>query len=194
MWLIAAAVIQECSYDISKILKPEFSNLLSKEQETEAFDLIGRLIQTLSSPEIAIDDRHTPKLYARFLAGLLSRHRRDGATVGRLHPHPPPSSNTPSRDVAHASSASTFSVRSPQDDGSSTQVSSLKSSFQQDRKMDTTPIYQPEATFSAATGPIHFGSNVGIASFGSGMSDEEMLAAMQTLENPAWWENMMMPG
>ncbi|KAG6843914.1 hypothetical protein H0H87_011724, partial [Tephrocybe sp. NHM501043] len=85
-----------------QLLKPEFSNLLSKDQETEIFDLIGRLIQTLSSPEIAIDDRHTPKLYARFLAGLLSKHRRDGATVGRLHPHPPPSNNSSSGDFAHS--------------------------------------------------------------------------------------------
>jgi hypothetical protein len=62
---------------------------LTKDQENNVFDLIGRLIQTLSSPKIAIDERHTPKLYARFLAGLLSRHRRDGATVGRLQPVPP---------------------------------------------------------------------------------------------------------
>lgn len=186
---------QECSYDIAKLLKPEFSSLLSKEQETEVFDLIGRLIQTLSSPEIAIDDRHTPKLYARFLAGLLSRHRRDGATVGRLHPHPPPSNNSPCRDVAHAHSTSAFSVMSPQKSGSPTQGPDLSgSSFQQDRKMDTTPIYQPETTFSAATGAIHFGSDVGVSPFGTSMSDEEMLATMQTLKNPAWWENMMMPG
>jgi len=62
---------------------------MTKDLETEIFDLIGRLIQTFSSPEIAIDDRHTPKLYARFLAGLLARSRKDGATVGRLHPQLP---------------------------------------------------------------------------------------------------------
>ncbi|KAG6889466.1 hypothetical protein C0995_000993 [Termitomyces sp. Mi166 len=175
------------------LLKPEFSSLLSKEQETEVFDLIGRLIQTLSSPEIAIDDRHTPKLYARFLAGLLSRHRRDGATVGRLHPHPPPSNDSASRDFAHSdapTSTSTFSVTS---NGSPTQGSSFGGSFQQDGKMDTTPIYQPEATFSA-TGAIHFGSDVGVSAFGGGMSDEEMLATMRALKNPDWWDNMMMPG
>ncbi|KAG6885331.1 hypothetical protein C0993_003179 [Termitomyces sp. T159_Od127] len=169
--------------------------LLLKEQETEVFDLIGRLIQILSSPEIAIDDRHTPKLYARFLAGLLSRHRRDGATVGRLHPQPPPSNNSSSRDVTRAPSTSAFSVMSSQKSDSPIQGSSLSSSsFQQERKMDTTPIYQPEATFSASTGAIHFGSDVGIASLDSGMSDEEMLATMQALDNPAWWDNMMMPG
>jgi hypothetical protein len=65
---------------------------LTKGQENNIFDLIGRLIQTLSSPKIAIDDRHTPKLYARFLAGLLSGHRRDGAAVGRSQAVPPPES------------------------------------------------------------------------------------------------------
>lgn len=61
--------------------------------------------------------------------------------------------------------------------------------------MDTTPIYEPETTFSASTGAIHFGSDLGLSAFGSnGVSDEEMLATMQALKNPAWWENMMMPG
>lgn len=71
---------------------------MTQGQENDIFDLIGRLIQTLSSPKIAIDDRHTPKLYARFLAGLLSRHRRDGASVGRLQPIPPSQSSLPVND------------------------------------------------------------------------------------------------
>jgi hypothetical protein len=61
--------------------------------------------------------------------------------------------------------------------------------------VDTTPIYQPEATFSTGTGGMHFVSDLGYSSPGSnGMSDEEMLATMQALKNPAWWQNMMMPG
>ncbi|RDB22039.1 Protein priB [Hypsizygus marmoreus] len=184
-----------------KLLRPEFSNLLAKDQETEIFDLIGRLIQTLSSPEIAIDDRHTPKLYARFLAGLLSRHRRDGATVGRLHPQPPPSSHSSSQGFmpqsSGASSTSTFSISQSQGahDQGQGQGYNTGSFSHAVGTMDTTPIYQPEATFSAGTGAIHFGSDLGLASFGSGgVSDEEMLATMQALKNPAWWQNMMMPG
>ncbi|TFY50349.1 hypothetical protein EVG20_g11570, partial [Dentipellis fragilis] len=73
-----------------KLLRPEFAQFLPDGQESEIFELIGRLIQVLSSPQIAIDERHTPKLYSRFLAGLLSKHRRDGATTGRLHTQPPP--------------------------------------------------------------------------------------------------------
>ncbi|KAJ8079809.1 hypothetical protein PM082_016631 [Marasmius tenuissimus] len=64
-----------------KVLRPDFSSLLPDEEKSEIYQLIARLIQTLSSPNIAIDDRHTPKLYARFLTGLLSHYRRDGATI-----------------------------------------------------------------------------------------------------------------
>lgn len=32
-----------------------------------------QIIDLLGSPEVAIDDHHSPKLYARFLAGLLSK-------------------------------------------------------------------------------------------------------------------------
>ncbi|GLB42696.1 putative fungal specific transcription factor [Lyophyllum shimeji] len=180
-----------------KLLRPEFSSLLTKEQETEIFDLIGRLIQTLSSPEIAIDDRHTPKLYARFLAGLLSKHRRDGATVGRLHPHPPPnnSSSQGSNQPSAPPSSGTFSVAPPEGGYDQMQAQGYGAgSFNQAvAKIDNTPIYQPEATFSAGTGAIHFGSELS-AFAGNGVADEEMLATMQALKNPAWWENMMMPG
>ncbi|KAG6820054.1 hypothetical protein H0H93_005986 [Arthromyces matolae] len=93
------------------------------------------------------------------------------------------------------SSTSTFSMTSSQTGSSQSQGSTFgESSFQQDGKMDTTPIYQQEATFSSATGEINFGTDLGISSFGGSMSDEEMLATMQALKNPAWWENMMMPG
>jgi len=177
-----------------KLLRPEFSNLLSKDQETEIFDLIGRLIQTLSSPEIAIDDRHTPKLYARFLAGLLSRHRRDGATVGRLQTHPPSSSSKDFNQASTPSSSTGFSASQSQSGNNQGQSYSSGSYNQTVESLDTTPIYRPEATFSAGTGPIHFGNDLGLLGYENGVSDEEMLATMQALKNPAWWQNMMMPG
>ncbi|KAJ6552076.1 hypothetical protein DFH09DRAFT_601358 [Mycena vulgaris] len=179
-----------------KLLRPEFSHLMAKEQENEVFDLIGRLIQTLSSPEIAIDDRHTPKLYARFLAGLLSRHRRDGATVGRLHPQPPPQqavASSSSSDYGRQSGASSTFTMSPMPGAGSALGPDPGSHgygnvFAQSEKV-TTPIYRPEATYS---GPIQYGVEMDL---GTGLPDEEqMLAAMQALKNPAWWDNMMMPG
>jgi hypothetical protein len=59
--------------------------------------------------------------------------------------------------------------------------------------MDT-PIYMPEATFAASTGQIDFGADYEMSYGGNIFSDEEMLATMQAIKNPAWWETMMMPG
>ncbi|KAJ8522831.1 hypothetical protein ONZ45_g676 [Pleurotus djamor] len=189
-----------------KLLRPEFSQLLTKDQESEIFDLIGRLIQTLSSSDIAIDDRHTPKLYARFLAGLLSKHRRDGATVGRLQTQPPPPQTLPNSatstsfdpSVHAASSTSTFSLNQSQSGSQEHTGGYSLTSFSQSPTPDkiSTPIYRPEATYSAGTGPIQFGSDFDMVLFGTenGVSEEEMLATMQALKNPVWWQNMMMPG
>ncbi|KAJ7140019.1 fungal-specific transcription factor domain-containing protein [Mycena crocata] len=182
-----------------KLLRPEFSHLMPKEQETEVFDLIGRLIQTLSSPEIAIDDRHTPKLYARFLAGLLSRHRRDGATVGRLHPQPPAQQSVAGSSSSeyghHPRGSSTFTMSpmpgagallGPEQHGAHGYANVYA---QQQSEKVTTPIYRPEATYA---GPIQYGADMDL---GTGLPDEEqMLAAMQALKNPAWWDNVLMPG
>lgn len=163
-----------------KLLRPEFSSFLAKDQESEIFDLIGRLIQTLSSPKIAIDDRHTPRLYARFLAGLLSRHRRDGATVGRLQTNPPPHS---ALSVSSQANPTALSPQAPEPPfGQNSAVAAQASE---------TPIYTPEATFAAGTGQISFGADYEMS---YSASEEEVLATMQAIKNPAWWETMMMPG
>ena len=53
----------------------------------------------------------------------------------------------------------------------------------------------PEATFGASTGQIHFGNDLEMAAYSnSGFSEEETLATMQAIRNPAWWQTMMMPG
>jgi hypothetical protein len=182
-----------------KLLRPEFATLLNKEEENEIFDLISRLIQTLSSPKIAIDDRHTPKLYARFLAGLLSRHRRDGATVGRLHPNPPPQTQVAASVVPGTSaSINSFSVSHPTGINTGRDESYRGTGgFSHPSENSETPIYMPEATFAVGTGQINFGADFDITMLGvSGFSsDEEMpLATMNAIKNPEWWRNMMMPG
>jgi len=191
---------------IRQLLRPDFSNLLNKEQEAEVFDLIGRLIQTFSSPEIAIDDRHTPRLYARFLAGLLSRHRREAANAGRSYQQQPPPQNQiprpPHGDYNPGSSTNTttFSVTQPR--GADTQMHDggyTQSLYNQKEKSNTqTPTYQGGAAeYFPTTTPIELDMSADLGlDFGttSVLSEEEMLATMQALKNPAWWQNMMMPG
>ncbi|KAF8435322.1 fungal-specific transcription factor domain-containing protein [Boletus edulis BED1] len=77
-----------------KLLRPEFVHILTRDMEDEIFDSISRLITTLQ--EVAIDERHTPRLYARFLASLLTKHRKGGSTMaGRSQPLPPASQLAP---------------------------------------------------------------------------------------------------
>ena len=60
-------------------------------------------------------------------------------------------------------------------------------------EMDASQIHIMDTTFP--TTQFNFGSDPDISPFANGgMSDEEMLATMQALKNPAWWQNMMMPG
>jgi hypothetical protein len=192
---------------------------LSQDQEAEIFDLINRLIQTLSSPEVAVDDRHTPKLYARFLASLLARHRRDGASIGRLHNLPPPQHHVQGGHGTSygghglsTSSQTTFSVAQPQADpqqGQRQDGGYSGSVFSMSDK--TEPVYSPEETLAFGAETLDFGTtnanglpatdgggvpfSFNIESpISSGVPDDEILATMQTLKNPAWWQNMMMPG
>jgi hypothetical protein len=192
-----------------KLLRPEFANLMTKEQEQEVFDLIGRLIQTLSSPDIAIDDRHTPKLYARFLAELLMRHRHDGASGMRLHAQPPPQNSLPSGSSGAATAAthgqsapfSMTQVQGGAPEGSQQGQGQVQGYGQPMYKPKPEPIYRHEASSVLGTGTIEFSSNSDAEQFYFGLEalstnplDEETLATMQALKNPSFWQNMMMPG
>jgi len=58
-----------------------------------------------------------------------------------------------------------------------------------------TLIHVPEAMYNADTGSIQCSPDMDLAFIdASYSSDEEMLATMQAIKNPSWWQNMMMPG
>ncbi|KAJ3568477.1 hypothetical protein NP233_g5683 [Leucocoprinus birnbaumii] len=54
-----------------KLLQPRFASHLSPETRAEIKGLVQRVVELLSSKDIAIDERHGPGLYARFLRNLL---------------------------------------------------------------------------------------------------------------------------
>ncbi|KAK0187345.1 hypothetical protein F5146DRAFT_1004265 [Armillaria mellea] len=61
-----------------KLLRPEFSSLLDQDDKDESIKLIEILIDKLSSLDVSVDDKHTPKVYARFLATILRKYQHDG--------------------------------------------------------------------------------------------------------------------
>lgn len=62
-----------------KLHRPKFQVLLTAAQADSIIPLLERLISTLGDPEIAVDDMHGPKVYARFLSTLLVGHRGEVA-------------------------------------------------------------------------------------------------------------------
>ncbi|KAL4066300.1 fungal-specific transcription factor domain-containing protein [Scleroderma yunnanense] len=199
-----------------KLLRPEFAQLLTREMEDEIFDLIGRLITTLQ--DLAIDERHTPHLYARFLASLLTKHRKGGAGVGgHTRPQPPTSQlvhqsgqphgylgpqHTPSSRMQYSGSSSKDSSQ-PRYDNDTMQMNPgpLPSTSRTPPPTTTTPMPitntpPPDFVHSQSSFPLVSGSVDPVTTdtvIDDMLSEVGSLATMYVL-NDAWWGNMMMPG
>jgi hypothetical protein len=199
-----------------KLLRPECSRFIPQGLEAEIYRVIERLINTIGSPQISIDERHTPKLYSRFLASLLAKHKRDGAAHGRMHQQGPPTqqmqtgSNTPvyqhpmqQPQPSHSTNSNRFAtgVR-----GAS--APDLPPSMALNGGV-TVPKESIETGNSNSPGNYTFDLSPDFA-FGvteqqaelmdftfdpiTAPGNDEMLAAMQAIQSPNWFGNMLMPG
>ncbi|KAJ7452500.1 fungal-specific transcription factor domain-containing protein [Mycena galericulata] len=56
------------------LLRPRFLPLVKEETQREIVRLVTRLIDVLGSDGVALDGRHTPALYSRFLSSLLAKY------------------------------------------------------------------------------------------------------------------------
>ena len=56
-----------------QLLQPRYADYINQTQRDEIREKVQRIIDLLGSPEVAIDDHHSPKLYSRFLQGLLDK-------------------------------------------------------------------------------------------------------------------------
>jgi hypothetical protein len=193
----------------TQLLRPEFGQLLTRQMEDEIFELIGRLITALQ--DIAIDERHTPDLYARFLASLLMRHRKGGGAVAGGHPHIPPQSQ-----VSHQSQSHNFPSHPSSSTSGTGYSGSAPGTSRQGRDNDvmhmslsqgtsnSSPASTPPSATTVRSGVTYCDGQPPVTTHGvpDGNSDVGMadippenpaLATMHAL-NDAWWKNMMMPG
>jgi len=76
--------------------------LLDEEQCQRVIELIERLIETLRSKQVAVDERHAPMLYSRFLSNLLARHK---VVEEEPQPHPNSQRATPATSGQQAPAA-----------------------------------------------------------------------------------------
>lgn len=177
-----------------QLLKPEFSKLITKEQHDDIFDMIGRLIQTFSSAEIAIDERHTPKLHARFLTGLLSKHRKDVSSHRHTQQQQPPPPQQSQSVTGSSSGTRASSSASP--DPSPFQGQPQPQPQPQPGSAGLAPGQQPMynaqgfAYAEQQPQPLQYPAGEPMV---EGF-DDELLGALQVLKTPGYWQTMMMPG
>jgi hypothetical protein len=185
--------------------------------------VIERLISTIGSPQIAIDDRHTPKLYSRFLASLLAKHKRDGAAQGRMHQQGPPTQQLqtgssapvyqqpqqPQPTQSHSGGSNSFAAGVSGGAGAPDMGQSVALNSGVTARNEMTDAAVSVSADGNGTGNYVLGHS---ADFTFGGQDqhadlmdftfdpitthgsEDMLAAMQAIQNPTWWHTMMMPG
>ncbi|KAK0452965.1 fungal-specific transcription factor domain-containing protein [Desarmillaria tabescens] len=179
-----------------KLLRPEFSSLLDNADRDESMVLIGTLIEKFSSSDIAVDDRHTPKLYARFLATMLGKYQRNdqrtafgvSQTVSRENIGIP-------RNIGGEANGHGYNQQSsvaPEQSG----YDSLGFDYSSEATHSTgTPLVQSgsEAYFLHFTyGSGNTNENGGVG--GQGSMEDGMSALIQELNNTEWLREMLMPG
>jgi hypothetical protein len=60
------------------VLQPRLAGLLSDSQKASSIQLVRKLIAGYRSSAVAVDERHAPSLYARFLDNILSKRFSPG--------------------------------------------------------------------------------------------------------------------
>ncbi|KAI9450690.1 hypothetical protein F5148DRAFT_577477 [Russula earlei] len=216
--------------------------------------VIECLIATIGFPQIAIDQRHTPKLYSRFLASLLAKHKRDGTAQGRMPQQGPPpqqiqtGSSTPMyQQPPQPPQSQPPQSQPPQSQPPQSQPPQSQPPQQPQQRQQQQPAPPPQNTTSSslssgvsgnagapdshqsvpqnsgAAAPPNFTNAVSTEGPGNYVLEQppdftfgvtgqpgelmdftfdtittpgnnDLLATMQAIQNPTWWQNMMMPG
>lgn len=189
-----------------KLLQPKFASYLSQDQRIEIHNLVQQVIDLLA--EVALDDRHGPKLYSRFLKGLLAK------PLAKLDPSDPDAPLTPAarprrrpKAPAHDSMDSiestgsapglVFNHPSPATSSPSPPPAESIASFDNFRPAAGIDPYAPD---DAAVYVMNPGGEVyGDLSMSTDFFkpelpfDEEIVRSFQDLTNPSEWQDISMP-
>jgi hypothetical protein len=199
--------LSEYSQYVTQLLQPKFAAYLTPETRVEIRALVQKVIDLLGSPEVAIDDRHGPKLYSRFLEKLLAK------PMARLDPMSPgASSNAPlSRAKSRATrspasqtpASSTFDLPPMYNHPSPVTSSSLSPpptdsalSFDSFAPMGPTDPFALEA--AAANNDADSSSLDAMMSadfFQPPLPfDDHIVQSLQSLTDPSGWQDISLPG
>ncbi|PIL35715.1 transcription factor [Ganoderma sinense ZZ0214-1] len=175
-----------CAFLI-KLLHPRFVTYIPRDTRVEIRGLVQDVANFLGSPEVALDDRHGPMMYSRFLHGLLETPLasvdHSPAALKRaarlLSPQPPPQpdhaddhqpSQASSSTITPTSNTHSQSNPAPPHDPHMYDSLGMQFDSQSTQPADTSGMY---------AAPLPF--------------DNDLLQSMQTLTDSNW-SNMILPG
>jgi hypothetical protein len=163
--------------------------------------MVQRVIDLLGSPEIAIDDRHGPKLYSKFLKGLLA------APMARLDPSSPGTQpkarkSKPPQTPLPPSSGISFIVDHPSPSTTASLSPAPREtalSFDAFAPVGAVDPFAPE--FAGSSHALHFpgaddGTSLNMMSdfFQPSLPfDENILQSFQSLTDPSGWRDTTLP-
>jgi len=181
-----------------KLLQPRFATYLSKEKRLEIQGLVQKVADLLGSPEIAIDDRHGPKLYSRFLKGLLDTPiaRVDSSPNGMMstsslpHRRPPRKHKTGSERSLDLTAAIRSNSASPT---SASEMASADTSH--DAFASVAGVTLAESQYASLLGQTEAAPATNIDWFPTPLPFEsELLQSMQSVQESVWGQDISLPG
>lgn len=187
---VISTIVSPPVFDIfRKLLQPKYTPVFTQEQRQESYNLIQRVIDALGSPEVAIDDKHGPKLYSRLLTGLLATVKLDASHPGR---RPPSRTRKPS---SKNSSSFTSNTTSPSRSSLSPIVPNVHLNVNQVQQIQMEEGHGSPGDVSSGSSPSSMkGLNVQEFFAPPLPFDGELLHSMQDLTNSTEWEGMVLPG
>ncbi|GJJ14439.1 hypothetical protein Clacol_008703 [Clathrus columnatus] len=195
------------------LLRPDFSKIVKRSHKDQISTLVRKLIRFLGSSEVAVDDRHTPKLYSRFLAELMTRlfspKQKTVETSSKVHMKQPRQSNV----VQTEKMATATNEQGPEPrDTHETQYiveeadqniiyATGEHNYEESQLQDTVANYvdsfvPPTTAWATATSAEQYTDHYFVDETMSlpALETEEYILSMQAINNPGWWQNVMMPG
>lgn len=175
-----------------KILRRKFSFMRKPGQDEEIINLVERLIALLGSDEVAIDNRHTPKLYSRFLGDILAQYKRthmkerSDADPSDGRNHQPTHGNVKPNIQSNPHNANV--ITQPMED-----VQTSMYSYSPMPSMEYSDPRLNASSYGYSMGDTSPAMDLDIPLPLSAESDQHTLLSMLPLEDPAFWDHLGMP-
>ncbi|KAG8996728.1 hypothetical protein FRB94_008065 [Tulasnella sp. JGI-2019a] len=205
-----------CAF-LLKLLRPQFSKVMDVEEQGRTLGYVSKIIKTLADPAVAVDEVHTPKLYSRFLEGLLQKRNQEVANEGG-----PPAAAAEIKKPESRRSALVTPINTAiiQESHLSNDGGLLSPTIQVEAPIGEILDVRQPPSFATAMEPLGNHLQIGNgantyaystsgASTIDGLShtathfsnddvlmqgDDNWIATMGAIDNPVFWNNVMTPG